>query len=425
MVSFDVNKNEKKDEKVKVAPTPTNPAVSTPRWDDPANVVKNIAGAESTPKIPSWNESANVPVRKTLTDVFGVDNERIGYKDGDVLLDGKKFLRAENNKDGTAYVSSEESFGKGFADFNKNNNVVAVRDYVNSSGTAANIGFNAENGTVSINGKSVKPLYISNGKAYMPKSELDAILKGERNTSGTSYKNIYDEVSAEYDPGAKKAYDKYMNSEEFRYNPEEDAAYQEYKRAMVKAAEEEYDNNTAAARFRTGGAASMGAMQTAAAIRKNAVDDVAAARVQFEREAYQRYLDNLALERDKVALAEDLKADEYSTLSGANKMDKNDMYYTESYDNERYYDDLDKQYAPERAEMNFETDKMTYGDTVRNYEISQKYAPILAELEVSDAILKNVSTREDLLLALTNAGYSEGRINEILGTIDAYNTWAK
>ncbi len=423
MISFDVNKNKEKKEAPK--PKPWNPAAEKTPWDDPVNVANNIQNVENVPKMPSWNENASVPIRKTLTDVFGVDNKKIGYKDGTVLLDGKPFISAENNKDGTTYVSSEESFGKGFADFNKNNNVVAVRDYVTSSGTAANISFNAENGTVSINGKTVKPLYISNGKAYMPKSELDAILSGEINTSGTSYKNIYDEVSAEYDPGLKKAYNKYMDSEEFSYNPDTDPAYQAYKKAMEKAAQEEYDNNTAAARFRTGGVASTGAMQTAAAIREDAMDDVKAARAEFEQRAYQRYLDNLALERGKVALAEGLKADEYNTLAGVNGADKNDRYYAESFDNERYLTDLEMPYAPERAEMNYQTDVMAYGDTKRNYEISQKFAPILAELEVSDAILKNVSTKEDLRIALINAGYSTERINEIMTEIDAFNTWAK
>lgn len=417
MISFDVNKNEEKKETPK--PTPMNPAAA-PRWSDPVNVVKNMESAENTPKMPSWNENASVPIRKTMTDVFGVDNEKIGYKDGWVLLDGKEFVRAENNKDGTTYVSSEESFSKGFGDYAQKNNVVAVRDYVTSSGTAANISFNAENGTVSINGKSVKPLYILNGKAYMPKSELDAILSGEINTSGTSYKNIYDGVSAEYDPGLKKAYNKYMNSEEFSYNPDDDPAYQAYKKAMEKAAREEYDNNTAAARFRTGGVASTGAMQTAAAIREDAMDDVKAARAEFEQRAYQRYLDNLALERGKVELAEGLKADEYGVLSGVNGADKNDRYYAESFDNERYYNDLDMQYAPERAEMAIGTERMAYDDTKRNYEISQKFAPVLAELEVSDAIINNLSTRENLIIDMTNAGYSEEKIKEVLTLYDAW-----
>lgn len=414
--------------------TPSNPAANLGigehggSWDKSIDVLGEVNKAsESAVALPQWDTSASFGIRNSLENDFAVDGSRIGYKDGNVLLDGKFLMKADNNVNGTTYAKDYDAVAQKVNDYIKNNGLVAIRDYAASSGTAVNVSWNDAEKTVSINGRTVVPTAVVGGKAYIPKSQLDAILTEERNTAGTSYGNIYNEVQKEYGAEADRAYDNYMNAEEFNYVPENDPAYQAYMRTMQKAINDEYANNMAAARFRTGGVGSTGQMLQAAAIRKDGVDDMTAARAQFEQNAYERYMDDLNLRRDRFNVANGRMVDEYNLRAGVNAAVKQDFYDAQSFDRTMQATDsgLDRtklennlynQYADEYAAME-------YGDAVRNYKISEQFAPILAALEVDTAILKNVTDKESLRMALEEYGYSSERIENIMAMINVYNSY--
>ena len=400
---------EKKEKPVVIKPT--NPSAN---WSDSVDVLGAQAEAEKTQKtLPQWNSDSKFAIRNSMENDFGIDGSRIGYKDGNVLLDGNFFMRADNNVDGTAYTKDYDSMVKATSDYVKNNGLVGIRDYAASSGTAVNVSWNAADKTVSINGHTLKPTAVIDGKAYVPKSQIDAILTQERDTAGTSYGNIYNEIENKYGAGVDSLYDKYINSEEFNYIPENDPAYQAYMKTAKKAIEDEYANNMAAARFRTGGVGSTGQMLSAAAIREGAVEDLAAARAQFEQNAYARYMDDLALKHDRYDVARGRMVDDYNILAGANAADKQDFYNAQTFDR-----------GMQSTEIGLENDRLELGNTKRNYDISEKYAGILSALEVDKAILSNVSDRESLKNALIKSGrYTLAEINEILNQVDAYSSY--
>lgn len=423
---FGVNVNDTAENKPTSKPliVPSNPAGGA--WDKDVNVLGEIDNVEkSTKNLPQWDAGANFAIRNSLQNDFGVSSDRIGYKDGNVLLDGKFLMKAKNNVDGTTYTDSYDDMVGSLSDYVKNNGLVAIRDYAAASGTAVNIGWNEEQKTVSLNGVQVEPVAVINGKAYVPKSQVDEILAQSRNTSGTSYKNIYDEVKSEQGAGVDKLYSDYVNAEEFSYKPENDPAYLAYMKVYQKAAEDEYNRNVASARFRTGGVSSTAQMQQAAAIKDAAVDNIAAARAQFEQDAYNRYVDNLSLKRDKYDVAHGRMFDDYNMLSNVNASDKQDFYKALEFDRtmqatdgelERVAleNDIYNQYARPYAEME-------YGDAVRNYKISEKFAPILAQFEVDTKLLGYVNDRESLKAALVQRGYTPSQIDAVMNELDAYN----
>ncbi len=383
--------------------------------------------SESAAALPQWDSSANFAIRNSMENDFAVDGSRISYDDGNVLLDGKFFMKADNNVDGTTYAKDYAAVAGKMNDYIKNNGLVAIRDYAASSGTAVNVQWNDAEKTVSINGRTVVPTAVVDGKAYIPKSQLDAILTSERSTAGTSYGNIYNEVQDEYGAEERRAYENYINAEKFNYVPENDPAYQAYMEMAKKAIEDEYAQNLAAARFRTGGIGSTGQMLQAAAIREGAVDDLGAARAQFEQNAYQRYMDDLNLRRDRFDVVHGAKVDDYNIRADVNAKDKGDFYYGQTFDRTMQATDeelkhmyfsngLDYKYMPGYAEME-------YGDAVRNYKISEQFAPILAALEVDAAILANVTDRESLIMALQKVGRTPEYINSIMTEIDAFSTY--
>ncbi len=410
----------KETETTKPVVTPSNPAETLgigerggDRWDAGVDVLgEENKAKENNAALPQWNSGATFGIRNSLENDFAVDGSRIGYKDGNVLLDGKFLMKAENNVDGTTYAKDYQTVASNLNNYIKNNGLVAIRDYAASSGTAVNVSWNDAEKTVSINGHTVVPTAVIDGKAYIPKSQIDELLASQRDTAGTSYGNIYNEVQDEHGADERRAYENYVNAEKFNYVPENDPAYRAYMEMAKKAIEDEYAENMAASRFRTGGVGSTAQMQQAAAIREGAVDDLTATRAQFEQNAYERYMDDLALRRDRFEVAHGAKVDDYNLRAGVNAADKQDFYYGQSFDRDMQATDLE-----------LDNMELEYGNAVRNYKISEQFAPILAALEVDNAVLQNVTDKESLRMALVKAGYTPERINSIMTEIDAFSTY--
>lgn len=368
-----------------------------------------------------WDSGANFGIRKSLENDFGVDGKRIGYDDGVVTLDGKRLMDASNNVDGTTYTYSQEDVTRALSDYGIDNQVVAVRDYATSSGKAVNIDWNPQDKTVSVNGRTVRPDYIIDGKAYVSKSVMDDILN--RSAIGESRQDVYDGVVEKYGSGVDDLYNNYVNAPAFHYDPEEDEEYQAYLEMAGRAIEDEYKANMAASRFRTGGVGSTGQMLTASAIREGAVDNLASARSAYEQRAYERWLDEQEAARDKFTLAYNRMMDEYGIKDSINSGMKDDFYNSSEFDNNMIRDDyalnvekntsnlsditygLESEYLPGSyaAESSILQDEVA--TSAMDRWIYETFGPILAQ---------NEARRDEIETQLANLGLEDAELQSEL-----------
>ena len=363
---------------------------------------ESVSGVKVADGKAAWDKNAQFGIRDSLENTYGIKSGNIGYDNGDVLLDGKFFMNAANNVDGTTYTYGKEDIEGALDDYYKNNNVVAVRDYVmNYGGVGTDISWNADKKTVTVNGAEIEPLYIRDGKAYVYKSQIDDLLSAQSGRYGVSNKSIYDGVNRKYASEIDGAYDEYMNAEKFSYNPDEDPEYQAFMAMAAKAAEDSYRNNMAAARFRTGGAASTGQMLTADAARRAAVNEMAAARSQYEQQAYNRYLEEQALAKDKLLTSRGVMVDDYNLQSGVNSAVKDDYYYGKNFD-QQYGLNYQNLIKGNLENQMLGVDAGVYGQLVGNQlaqsdyatrdaavdtYVNENYVPWMAELEMRNAEL--------------------------------------
>ena len=266
---------------------------------------------EGAASVSKWNENADFAVRNYLEQVLGIDGKRVSFDGENVTFDGNPLIKAERVSDeGRSFVSGQAAVDAAVGQYAQEHGMVAIRDYANSLGTPVNISWNGDNGTVEINGVPMKPDFISNGKAYVYQEKLDAVLKKADNGFKT-YKDHKEDAYDKYGAGMEEAYNDYMNYGDFSYDQKDDRAYQDFMDVYNRAVADEYANNMAQARFRSGGVFSPGAMQSAAAIRDRALLDAAKYGQQYEDRAYDRWKDARDFTGDKLATAWDMMKGKY------------------------------------------------------------------------------------------------------------------
>ena len=277
---------------------------------------------EGAASVSKWNENADFAVRNYLEQVLGIDGKRVSFDGENVTFDGNPLIKAARVSDeGRSFVSGQAAVDAAVGQYAQEHGMVAIRDYANSLGTPVNISWNGDNGTVEINGVPMKPDFISNGKAYVYQEKLDAVLKKADNGFKT-YKDHKEDAYDKYGAGMEEAYNDYMNYGDFSYDQKDDRAYQDFMDVYNRAVADEYANNMAQARFRSGGVFSPGAMQSAAAIRDRALLDAAKYGQQYEDRAYDRWKDARDFTGDKLATAWDMMKGKYDLESGAEKADR-------------------------------------------------------------------------------------------------------
>lgn len=413
---------------IKPTITPSNPAAS---WE--AEAQKGVEEASNKPEVPKWDTNARFGIRNSLENDFRVDGNLLGYEGKTVTLDGKPLIEAKNNVDGTTYTDSYEDNVKALTDYGQKNGIVAARDYLTNTGVPMDIEWNGEAGTVNVNGYTIKPSYVIDGKAYVPQSVLDNIVNVTKKETGIRTQGeILDEVNKKYGADEQAAYEAYVNREGFSYNPEADAAYQAHMETAKRAIEDEYRNNMAAARFRTGGAASMGAMQQAAAIRGAAVNDIDANRAAFEDRAYGRYQDEDARLYNEYVLSQGRRQTALNEEIAANEADRSNWYYGKNFDSAQRVDEitrdasawdlyngkrnddlnwkLDVRYLPEMYAYEASNAKINNYTNALKYDLYRKYAEGNAEISFQAAALE----LEKMLMQLKENGYTDSQIQAIM-----------
>lgn len=364
----------------KVEITPTNPAAS---WE--AEAQKGVEEASKKPELPKWDENANFGIRGSLENEFRVDGNLLGYEGKTVTLDGKPLIEAKNNVDGTTYTYSREDNVKALTDYGQKNGIVAARDYLTSTGIPMDIEWNGDNGTVNVNGYTVKPSYVIDGKAYVPQSVLDNIVDVTKGKTGIrTNAEILDEVNKKYGAEEQAAYDAYVGRERFSYNPEADEAYQAHLETAKRAIEDEYRNNMAAARFRTGGVASMGAMQQSAALREAAIDDIDAGRAAFEDRAYSRWQDEDERLYNEYVLSQGRRQTALNERIAANEADRGAWYDAKGFDSDQRMNNVNYETALWNLYNGKRNDDLNWG-------LDSQFMPRMYQIEASNAEIDNAT----------------------------------
>lgn len=300
--------------------------------------VNTLAGNPVTPALTNYaNNAANITPTNpagSFENSGATTNDATEQNQGLDLTDEQKAMISNPGEQDDVVVSeNERKTAEGVAEYVKTNGQVAVRDYVTSRGIPADIQWNGETGEVSINGISFKPTAIVDGKAYMPQSQLDEILKVVDKRSGLkSDSDILAESEEKYGGRVIDAFNKYMDYGDFSYSAKNDQAFQEFMDAYKKGVQDEYQKTMAQARFRTGGVPSSAVMQQAANIRESALDDSAKYRQQYEDRAYQKWQDGYKNAYNELMTANGMMNDYYNLHSGSNDKMVDAWYKSQDFD---------------------------------------------------------------------------------------------
>ncbi|MGN0183354.1 MAG: hypothetical protein ACI4DP_13245 [Candidatus Ornithomonoglobus sp.] len=252
--------------------------------------------------------------RQALTD-RNINNSRIGYNEssGTVQIDGNDQIKPQFNIDGTTYTSPDAiNLATNRAYAATGDELKAASDYIAGLGIGANVKYDQETGVVDIGGTTIKPAYVSDGIAYIPKSQLDAAAEAYKQTQGMpTSKGVTDLYDERYDRPVNDALDRLTNREGFTWSPETDKVFQDYKDYQMKLADEAYrkvlnDNNSS---IQT---ASGAVVAEALAVREAYNQALKADQAEYLDKAYNRYLGETARLRDNLTDTREVANDFYA-----------------------------------------------------------------------------------------------------------------
>ena len=332
-------------------------------------------------------------VRNMLENEFRVNGENIGYDGEYVTLNGQRIVKPDENRDGTTYVKDREAIINGISEYAKNNGMVAIRDYVTNKGLPVDVEWRGADGTVSINGQTVKPAYVIDGKAYVPQSQIDAVIERVHEDNGMRKDtDVLADSMNRYGDDIDASYQNYMNYDDFKWNPEQDASYQNFMDMYRRSVNDEYAANMAQANFRTGGVMSPAAMQAAANVRSRAMADAAQYAQQYEDRAYGRWGDSRAQAADELSTAWGMAQNDYNLQSGANRNNINDWYDNQRWQDENYRNHLD-----------YRTSDIDYRDRVLESDMYQAFGPGIA---YDEAVTSRAGANDAILASGVNRTYA-------------------
>lgn len=189
------------------------------------------------PRQYNYNGAGQVGVRQALNSM-GIDDGRIGYRNGKVTVDGLEFTPA-SIEDGRAYADENDLYSFANNVFRgQGDELVRISDYV--SGRGLPIQPKYENGRVYLGGQEVPYAYIQDGRAYVPKSALDGIYKNLAQQAAVKAQDeAYQYWQNQYQNRLDNKLSDIENSK-FQYNLESDPAYRAYRDQYTREGERAY-----------------------------------------------------------------------------------------------------------------------------------------------------------------------------------------
>lgn len=224
-----------------------------------------------------WNDAT-----KSVT-IGGVDAYKPQYNiDGTTYADEKTI----NNLTNRAYESTGDP-------------LMGARAYMDSLGLAGSVQWDGTSGTVNIGGMAIKPTYVSDGIAYIPKSQLDAAAAAYRSRTGIhTPQGVFDSYESRYDRRIESALKSLQNAK-YSYDPSNNPLYLRYAAEKQRQADDAYRqvlNDNSSSVYGASGAVLAEAM----AAKNSYLDSIAADWERLDNTAYSRYKDDLDRQRDSL-----------------------------------------------------------------------------------------------------------------------------
>lgn len=347
-------------------------------------------------------------VRGMMNDM-GIADDRIGYQNGKVTLDGKDFLTPDVVMGGRSY-SSNEDFQKALQSYNKSNDVVAVREYANAKSPQVNVGWDGELGQVMLGSKGLTPDYIENGVAYISKARVDNALASEaRDTGMFSRGEILNRNNARWEDRLERLYDRVENPDPFTYNAESDPLYQDFKRQWMKQSQEQYDDTIAKMNSQSGGAPSLGAMAAAWNMLQDSNAQLDSYKQQFRQQAYNEWQDAYEQDVRRLEAALGMRDSEFDRAYGVNSDVINDMYTRKGWEEDLKGAALDREIAQESLDQSrqsfpiqLETQKVNLDTLREQLNLQKQMTPYEVERAIQQVKMGNWELSQAELNYLVN-----------------------
>ena len=367
----DITKNEFERTKKKLYTEPTEAAK---KWYSGLQYAGQTGDAENAilgnynPVGYEWKPGG--AVRGNLN-ALGVTDDRIGWDNGKVTLDGKEFMTPDVVMGGRSYASDED-FRKALQSFNQKNDVVAARQYINEKSPHVNVGWDGELGQVMVGSQALTPDYIENGVAYISRRRIDdALLKESAATGIYSNTDILNRSNDRWEDTIRDLYKKVESPKPFAYDAEKDPLYQEFKREWTDNNQAQYYDTIAKMNSQTGGAPSLGAMAAAWNMLQDSNAEIDAYKQQFRQQAYNEWQDEYRRDMDRLNTALGLQEYEFNRDYGVNRDNINDMYYRQTHDSDLQGAELEQEAAQLALDQNKELWPYTKINAISAAELSQ------------------------------------------------------
>ena len=309
----------------------------------------------------------------------GINNDRIGWDGRNVTIDGAAQISPQYNDNGTAYDTEQminQATQRAYAA--SGDELKAARDYIEGMGMGQQVEWDGNTGMVTIAGTPIKPAFVSpDGVAYIPKSQLDAASDNYRQRQGiTTPQGVNEQYESRYGDYIDKALEKLINRERFDWTPQTDEAYQKHVQHQSELAEIAYrkvlnDNGVSAS------SASGAVLAAALAAKNNYLKALSEDEYNYREAAYNRYLDNINLQRDTFDAARTVANDFYNRAYTAD---------SDSYARSRQATLDDRNYRMQIEQNNRANEEQQYKNDYNKIQndilrITADYAPRNAEAD--------------------------------------------
>lgn len=385
----DITKNEFERTKKKLYTEPTDAAK---QWYSGLSYASQTGDAENAilgsynPVGYEWKDGGAV---RGGMNARGITDDRIGWRDGKVTLDGKDFMTPDIVMGGRSYAS-DDALRQAFQSYNKANEVVPVRQYVNTKSPQVNVGWDGELGQVLVGSQALTPDYIENGVAYISKNRVNEALGKESASTGVrSYADVLNRNNSRWDRRIDRLYDRVENPDPFTWSADTDAEYQDFKREWLKQNQAQYDDTIVKLNSQSGGAPSLGAMAAAWNMLQDSNGQLDAYKQQFRQQAYNEWVDAYNRDVERLEAALGMRDDEFNREYGVNSDMVNGAYYRPQWESDMKSEALDREVTEEALgqsrqtfPIQLETQKVNL-DTLREQLSLQKQ---LTPYEVERAI---------------------------------------
>lgn len=282
----------------------------------------------------------------------------------------------------------------------KSSLLVGARDYTSSKGYSGIVDWDGEN--VLVGGTAVKPEYVTNGIAYVNKSNIDNALSDFEERNGIiGNDKVLDLYNKKYDNKISDALKKVTNRESFSYDPDDDPVYNAYKEKYERLAEDAYrrvlnDNNTSV----TG--ASGAVLSEALASRDEYLKELSDMIPELAENAYDRYSGETQRLENNLKLISDVADSYYDKVYKSNRDAIDDVTLAgerERAEKQRWIEnertDTNDRLEYERNLINDAYDHSLISAELSKLAAELSYYPRKTESELESTRLKNEETALD------------------------------